>query len=81
MMHPENNYNGIVMSFEESNVTKSSATDSSYCTFEEYALMTPRVQSLSTPGGFADSRQFANEKLLKANILQLHFFIKTRGRC
>jgi hypothetical protein len=77
MMHPDNNYKGIVLAFEKSNAEKSPSTDCSYCTFEEYALMTPKVQSMSTPGGFglADPRQFANEKLLKSNILQLHFFI------
>lgn len=33
-----------------------------------------RIQSMSTPGGYADPRHFA--KLLKSNILQLHFFIE-----
>jgi hypothetical protein len=75
-MHPDNDYYGIVLAFEKANETSSSVTDSSYCTLEEYAQTAPRIQSISTPRGYADLRHFANEKLLKSNILQLHFLIE-----
>ncbi len=76
LMHHDNNYKLIVAGFEKANETSLSATNSFYCTFQEYVAMASRVQAMSTPGGFADPRHFATAKLLKSNIPQLHFFIE-----